>query len=237
MKKIFITILLTMTLSMGTAFAQTTVTPTPTPTRIRTEVVGDKIKQAALRSSKAIASRIFQDHFLKKLNALRIRVANNPKLGEDAKKVLLGKIDGELLWFTEQKEKVEAATTVAQVREYTKVARLRFLEVGKDVRKLYFTHWFVVSLERVVKRIEESILPKIETKLNELANKGIDVTAERVLFDKAKLEVSAAKQEINEIRNSTTYDMARKNYNEARLHIKAMRETLKELLTGLKDKV
>lgn len=219
--------------------AQTTPTPTVSPTvkpTNRAQTVAE-LRQAALKRAKTVASKIFQNHFLTKLNALRIRIANNTKLGADARQVLLEKVDAELSWFSDQAGKVNDATTIEQVRTTTREARIRFAQLGKDVRKLYYSSAYVVSLEKVIKRLEESTLPKISAKLVELNSNGIDVTVEQSLLDKAKAELAAAKNEITEIRNSTTFEIAKKNYDEARAHLKTAKESLKQLLESLKAKL
>lgn len=221
----------------------TTVTTTPKPTatttpraQTRQEALA-KLKEANLKRAKELAIKIFRNHFLPKLNAVRVRVTTNTALGSDAKAILLAKIDEELSWFTEQLGKINDATTLEQVRTYTKEARVRFTQTGKDVRKLYIAHGFITSLERVVKNIETNIIPKIENKLTTLAGKGVDVMTETALLAKAKTELAAVKVEVTEIRNSTTYEMAKKNYDEARAHVKLVRQHLKDLLASLKTKV
>lgn len=210
----------------------TTSTQTPRPTK-----VAGNLREATLVRAKTLAKSIYNNHFLTKLNALRAKISSNERLGAEAKAVLLSKIDEEIMWFTEKRESIESLTTPMQVRESVKVARMRFLQLGKELRRLHIARGFVVSLERIANNLEKNTLPKIEAKLQDLSSKSVDVTAEQALLVSAKAELELVKKEITEIKNSTTYEAAKKNFDEAKAHLKKVRQSLKDILTSLKAKL
>lgn len=243
---LFLGTLFISALSLQVVYAQdTTVTPsvsaTPSPTRVRPQNQAQErveaAKAAVLEKAKTIALDIFDKHFLNKLNELRAKVSANNVIGEDAKQAMLAKIDQELTWFTDKKNSVSSAATIQEVRTIVKDARVRFLQLGKELRRLHIAKGFVTSLEKVITNIEKNILPKVEVKLNELSTKGIDVTAENALLAKAKSELAAAKTEVTEIRNSTTFEIAKKNFDEAKEHIKNARVVIRQILENLKLKI
>lgn len=227
---------ITLTIAFGPVFAQDTVTPTPTPTVTRGQA-RDSAREANLTKAKSMATTIFTNHFLAKLNTLRARVTANANLGDDAKQALLAKIDAEILWFTQQKDSIPNSTTLLQVRTIVREARTRFITIGKELRRLHIARGFVTSLDRVISNLEKNIVTKLDAKLAELSGKGVDVTAEIAISVTVKTEIAAAKTEVTEIRNSTTFELAKKNYDEAKAHIKNARKELKEVLQSLKSKV
>lgn len=218
-----------------TPSATVAVTVTPTPTK--REGIGAAVKAAGLAKAKDIGNKIFTDNFLSRLSKLRVKIVENKNIGSEARTVLLQKVDSEIAWFTSQKNLIDSATTVDQIKSIVRSARTRMEQVSKEIRKLYVSHWFVVRLETVITRLEKDTLPRIEKKLGELEAKNIDVTAEKAFLATAKSDVAAAKVKITDIRNSTSYDAAKQNFETAKTHLNNARKALKSLVESLKAKV
>jgi hypothetical protein len=215
-----------------------TAAPTPAPTRatVATKTVG-QIRAAALAKAKEVATNIFNNQFLKRFNTVRTNVSNNTKLGADAKTAMLTKLDNEIAWFTTQRDSLNSATTIEQVKTTTKNARTRFHEAAKEVRRLHIAGGYVVSLEKVITNTETNIFPKVQNFLEQLTAKGIDVASEQALFDQAKEKIALSKAELPTIRNSTTYEDAKSHFDKAKAYMKEARELLKQLTQSLKAKV
>lgn len=222
-------------LSGVSAVATATSTPTPTATaRVRTAV---QQQAAALEKAKSVALNIFNNHFLNGLAKVKTNVTNNAKLGQDTKTALISKIDTEIVWFTQKRDSVNGATTVAQVRAIVAEARVRYQTAAKDIRRLHISAGLVNSLEKVVTNLESNLLPKVQNFLDQLTAKGVDVQSEQALFNDAKTKVAAAKSEITLIRNSVTFEDAKSHFDLAKGYVKQTRELLKSLATSLKAKL
>ena len=194
-------------------------------------------KAQLLDKAQKNATKIYNNQFLHKLNELRVKVNANNNVDSASKAVLLSKVDAEITWFTGELSAVNTATTIEQVRLNVKNARTRFLADAKEIRRLYIAHGFVVALEKVINNLQKNIFPKIDEKLTELSEKGIDVTAERNLYSKLIVEGDAAKAGVTLIKSSTTFEDAKKNYIATRAHIKNIRQYLQQIITSLKAKL
>jgi len=226
-----VTILVLLVVVGATVTSVSAQGPSTTPTSVGTQ------RAARLEAARSVAAKIFDNHFLNRLNALRAKVSANDRLGTEAKQALLRKIDAEITWFTSKKNELATATTIAELRTIVKDARARFQNIAKEVRLLYIARGFVVSLEKVITNLENNIIAKIERKLTELSNNGVDVSVERALVAKAKAEVVEAKSELVLTTNSVTFEEAKKHFEAAKGHVKSARQDLKEALRSLKNKV
>lgn len=234
MKKITIIAITGVLLALGALFgtgASVYAQDLPTPS-----ASGNALRANLQTRAREAAGKIFDRQFLERLNALRVRISSNTKLSTEQKQVLLAKVDSEITWFTNKKGELATATTVAQIRAIVRDARNRFLQVARDLRHLYIARGYVVSLERVITNIEKNIIPKIEAKLTELVANGVDVKAELGYLLNAKTALASAKSEINEVKDSTTFDSAKKHFDLAKGYVKTARQELKKALEGIKLK-
>jgi hypothetical protein len=223
------TLLIGVTLGVtAPVFAQNTPSPS---------VTGRGVQATLLVRAREFAANMFDNQFLNRLNALRARVSANTKLSAEQKQVLLAKIDGEIIWFTNKKGELATATTVAQIRTIIRDARNRFLQLAQSLRHLYLARGYVTSLERVIENIEKNIIPKVEAKLTELQGKGVNVTTELGYLMNAKTALANAKNEITQVKNSTTFENAKKHFDLAKAQIKTARQELKTILDSLKGRV
>jgi len=231
-----------LAISPVSAVVMPTATPTvPAPTKVPRRIPRPTkdmtaLKEKALNRARTATNKIF-DRLLARLTDLKTRIQSNTRLGDEAKAEIIGEIDAETTWLTAQKAKVDAAKTVSEVRNLTKEARTHYNESVQKVRRLHIASGYVTSLENIVNRIDENIIPKTEEKLNRLADKGVDVTQARQYLADIQVEVDAAKALIPQIRNATTFEEARTLFAQARTHLGISRTLFKDMVTSLREEI
>lgn len=194
-----------------------------------------EVRQNNVVNARKVATEIFNNRFIKVLSDIRARVSSSTTLSAEAKAELLGRLDAEINWFTQERGNIQAATTVSAVKSITANARTRFLVDAKELRKLYVNKGYVVSLQRVIDNLNKNVVTKLETKLNKLSDAGVNVSSQTALLVTAKSDIATAQANVNVVQSSSTLVEARKSFKAARAALQHAKQTLKQALTSLRD--
>lgn len=221
-----------------TVSATPTATPTVTTSTGNSEVdatLGDYRKasqEKRLAAAKKVGDKMI-DVRLKDLNKVKTRINNSQCLSDADKTAMATDVDGTITGLTAHKTKVDAATTLEELKPLIQQIRLNFRVYLVVIPK---EHGLVgvCRSEKAVSRLDDLTL-KIQAKLNQLKNAGQDATAAQAKLDQVKAKLDEATKQ-NSLAREKFSAMKVANGDETNKQLKSAGQTaLKAAHQALQD--
>ncbi len=198
------------------------------------DAVDDLLNQAKTRFEEQF------DRIIARLEQTKDRVNNATGLTDEEKAAAIADIDGIIADINAFKDKVEAAQTredfkalVGEAKSiWKKAVQVHKKYVGLNVTGRFLNH---------VAKMEE-VQSKVEAKLGELEEKGVDVTEVRKAIDGFKVALELAKRDVQDARDLFKAmvpgtDAADENFQQAVSILKNAKEELYDAGMNLRDAV